>query len=129
MKREFLLNTSAEQLDTYARVLGFDVSGLPTIEEKVDAICERRERTAEVNALGMTFTIPIKRLHDKRVTDRLDGDGMDAGDFYQLMRDIVGDDQFEALVAHCTDEDGTVDNDAIAYTLGIIERSDALKNF
>lgn len=129
MKREILLSLSAGELDEYARALGFDATGAKSAKAKVELIESRRERVAEVEVLGIAVRIPVKRLHDKRITDRLNGGAASDEEFEGLMRDLLGDDQMDAIVEHVTDEDGTVDIDALGLILAKAVRSDELKNF
>ena len=108
MKRSTLLRMTPEQLDGYARMLGFDVSGHETVEEKADAIEARRERVATIDVAGLSLTVPMKRLHDKS---------------------LIGDEQMDAIRVLVTDEDGTVDADGYLLVLNAINTSNELKNF
>lgn len=129
MRKEVLETLSASELEGYAAVIGVDVSNVKTKKARIARIVEARERTADINALGMTLTVPIKRLHDKRVTDRLNGGVVDDEELMEIMAAILGEDQLAAIEAHCTDEDGTVDVDAYGVILAAVINSDELKNF
>lgn len=129
MRKEVLETLSASELEGYAAVIGVDVSNVKTKKARIARIVEARERTADVNALGMTLTVPIKRLHDKRVTDRLNGGVVGDEELMEIMAAILGEDQLAAIEAHCTDEDGTVDVDAYGVILAAVINSDELKNF
>lgn len=129
MRKEVLETLSASELEGYAAVIGVDVSNVKTKKARIAKIMEARERTADVNALGMTLTVPIKRLHDKRVTDRLNGGIVGDEELMEIMAAILGEDQLAAIEAHCTDEDGTVDVDAYGVILAAVINSDELKNF
>lgn len=124
-----MMSMSERQLDAYALVLGIDVSGLATREEKVALIEERRERVADVDVLGMRVAIPVKRLHDKRLTDKLNGVAVSDEVLVAILEEIVGPDQMALIEERCTDEDGTVDTDAYALAIAEITNSDELKNF
>lgn len=129
MRKEVLETLSASELEGYAAVIGVDVSNVKTKKARIARIVEARERTADINALGMTLTVPIKRLHDKRVTDRLNGGVVGDEELMEIMTAILGEDQLAAIEAHCTDEDGTVDVDAYGVILAAVINSDELKNF
>lgn len=129
MNREQMLRMSPAELDGYARAMGFSVRGAKTAEQKAALIEERRGRVAEVTLLGVTVSVPIKRLHDKRVTDLLaKGDRTDE-ETERVARMIVGDEQWEAVVAAATEDDGTVDNDALGYAIVALLTSRDLKNY
>lgn len=129
MNREQMLRMSPAELDGYARAMGFSVRGAKTAEQKAALIEERRGRVAEVQLLGVTVAVPIKRLHDKRVTDLLaKGDRTDE-ETERVARMIVGDEQWEAVVAAATEDDGTVDNDALGYAIVALLTSRDLKNY
>lgn len=129
MKREVLMSMSKTELDEYARVLGIDASGKKTVAAKVELIEKRRGRTAEIDALGLTLTIPVKRMHDKRVTDLEGKRPMSDEDATRLLALILGDEQMEKLVERATDEDGVVDVDALGLAMARVLASSDLKNF
>lgn len=129
MKRSTLLRMTPEQLDGYARMLGFDVSGHETVEEKADAIEARRERVATIDVAGLSLTVPMKRLHDKRLIDKYKGGIKTNSDLESFIRDLVGDEQMDAIRVLVTDEDGTVDADGYLLVLNAINTSNELKNF
>lgn len=129
MKREVLMEMSKSELDEYGKVLGVDVSGKRTVAQKADAIEKRRERVAEVEALGLTLAIPVKRMRDKRVTDLASKRPMTDADASELLGLLLGGEQMEALADRATDGDGTVDIDAMGLAMARILASDELKNF
>ena len=130
MRHEVMMEMSLEQLDQYARVCGIDTGGKATKEEKVALIEERRGRVAEIEALGTTLVVPVRALHDKRVTDALDGSKPLADDEAEgLLARLLGEEQYAEVVGRCTDEDGVVDVEALAFAFGLIVRSEELKNF
>ena len=129
MKREVLMEMSKDELDEYGKVLGIDVGGKKTVAQKVDAIEKRRERVAEVDALGLTLSVPVKRMHDKRVSDLASKRPMTDEDATELLRLLLGDEQMARLAERATDDDGTVDADAMGLAMARILGSDDLKNF
>lgn len=128
MKAEYLSEMSVQELDDYAVVLGIDTAAAKTKAAKIKLISESRERIAEVSVLGTTFAIHIKRLHDKRITDKVNACKTDA-DYEKVAKMVLGDKQYARLVERVTDEDGTIDTDALGLAISTIFRSDKLKNF
>lgn len=129
MKRSTLLRMTPEQLDGYARMLGFDVSGHETVEEKADAIEARRERVATIDVAGLSLTVPMKRLHDKRLIDKYEGGVKTNSELEDFISDLLGEEQMQSLRDACTDEDGTVDADGYMVLLESINAAEELKNF
>lgn len=129
MKKETLLSLTAEEIDRYAGMLGVDTTKLGAKAAKVERIEKARQRSVDIEVLGMTLTVPIKRMHDKRITDRMGAGRLTDGQLDELMADLLGQDQVSAVYEHCTDEDGTVDVEAVALVYSSIVRSDELKNF
>jgi len=124
-----MMEMSKSELDEYATALGIDTSGQKTIATKVDLIEKKRGKTADIDVLGMTVTIPIKRLHDKRVSDLVAKRPMTDADAEALLFLLLGDDQVQALYNRVTDDDGTIDVDALGLSMARIMESDDLKNF
>lgn len=129
MNPSYLARMSAAELDKYASVVGVTLDGITSKEAKIEAIQERREHCAHVSTLGITFTIPLKRVHDKRVSDLLGKVGRTDEETEEAMRLLLGDEQMAELISACTDEDGIFDVDAMALAFIAIITSDQLKNF
>ncbi len=128
MRTEYLLQMTPADLDEYARACGIDVSGARGVREKVDVIQGRRERVATIPVLGTTVEVPVKRMHDKAVTDAVANIRSDE-DMARAMGMLLGEGQWEDLVARCTDDDGAVDNEALGLACATVITSDELKNF
>lgn len=129
MNREHMLRMSPAELDAYARTMGFSVRGAKTAEQKAALIEERRAHEAEISVLGVTVTVPVKRMRDKRVTDLLSKEGRTDEETERMMRMVVGDESWDEIVRAATEEDGTVDNDAIAHAIVSVVTSRELKNY
>ena len=129
MNSEQMRRMSASELDAYAKTMGFSVRGAKTAEQKAALIESRRGRVAELTLLGVHVSVPIKRLRDRRVTDLLSKDAPTDADTELMARLIVGDEAWDALVAAATEDDGTVDNDALGYAIAALLTSRELKNF
>lgn len=124
-----MMEMSLEQLDQYGRVCGIDVTGKRTKAQKVALIEERRARVADIDVLGMTLHVPVRAMRDKRVTDLISRGDLTEAEADWLMGALLGEEQYEALVERCTDDDGIVDVNALALAFGTVIRSDDLKNY
>ena len=129
MRHDVMMEMSLEQLDLYGQVCGIDVSGKRTKAQKVALIEERRARVADIDVVGMTLHVPVKAMHDKRVTDLLSRTDMTEAEADWLMGALLGDEQYQQLVDHCTDDDGVVDVNAVGLAFATIIRSPDLKNY
>lgn len=129
MRRETMLEMSKSELDEYAKALGIDVSGKKTVAQKADEIEKRRGRCAEVDALGLTLAVPMKRMRDKRVTDLMGKRPMSDSDADELLSLLLGEEQLAKLVERATEEDGTVDVDAMGLAMARVITCEDLKNF
>lgn len=129
MKRSILERMSESEIDEYAKVLGVELAPCETLEEKIDMIERRRERCAVVSALGIDFEIPIKRVHDKRISDIITNPKATDEDTYKAMNLLLGDSQTRRLIDACTDDDGTIDSDALGLAFVKILTSKSLKNY
>lgn len=130
MKHDALMAMGLDALDGYARVLGIDTTGKGTREEKVTAIEDARQRTADVDVLGVTVTVPIRRAHDRSVAGVLaKGRRITDKDAEKVMRAVLGDGQYGMVVDAATDDDGVVDNDALGFAFWQLFGSEQLKNF
>lgn len=129
MNSKSMGSMSPGELDAYARVMGFSVDDLASAAEKADEIRRRRAREVEMTVLGVHVSVPVRRMHDKRVTDLLAMDGRTDAETERMARLIVGDEAWEAIVAAATEEDGTVDNDALGYAISAVVYDGRLKNY
>ena len=129
MRHEVLMEMSLEQLDQYGQACGIDVTGKRTKAQKVALIEERRQRMAEIDALGMTLAVPVRAMHDKRVTDLLDRGGLSEAEADALMTMLLGEEQYERVVERCTDDDGVIDVNAVGLVFGTLITSKELKNY
>lgn len=129
MRHEVLMGMPSAQLDQYMRVCGIDIGGGKTREEKVAAIEDRRSRVAEIDIFGATVSVPIRAVHDKRVTDMLNGRKLTDEEATRLMVMLLGDEQYDTVLGLCTDEDGVVDVEAVGIAFSLVVNSEELKNF
>lgn len=129
MRHDVMMAMSKSELDAYATSLGINVAAKKTIASKVAAIEDARGRCADIDVFGETFTIPIKAVHDKRVSDLATKSNLTDDDAMHLLELLLGEEQIAKLTELCTDEDGTVDVNAIALAMATILQSEKLKNF
>ena len=129
MNREYLMKMDEDELESYAAILDIDLSKAKTHEAKVDLIERRRNRVATVEVMGMTFEVPIKRLHDKRISDLVEKRNPSNKELIQLITAIIGTDGVAQIEAACTDEDGTIDTDAYGLIISRLLNASELKNF
>ena len=123
------MSMSASELDRYAKACGIDTGGTKSIKAKVALIEESRERTVDIAVCGMTVTVPMRNLHDKRIGDRIERGALnDNAEAERLMIDLCGQDQWEAIIERCTEDDGVVDIDALGLIIASVVTSGKLKN-
>ena len=129
MNKDFMARMSAAELDEYGEVAGIATSPAKSAEEKARLIGSRRERAASIRVFGLDVEVPVKRARDKRVCDLLAKPNRTDAETEEAMRLMLGDEQMTELERACTDEDGTVDIDAMALAVAKIITSQELKNF
>lgn len=128
MKTENLEQMTAKELDDYAKTLG--ITKLPNgVKSKVELIQKRREREATIKVAGLELVIPIKRFHDKKVSEVLSSPAASDGDLERILNYLIGDEQMQEVIDACTDEDGTFDLEGLAYIFTTVITSPKLKNF
>lgn len=128
MKKEYLLKMSDDELAGYLKVLGIPSKSAKTREAKIELIERRRAKTETIDVLGIPIEVSVKKLHDRRILDAFDAAKTDA-DMEAVVRQIIGDEQMDALAVAATDEDGTVDVDAMGYAVAAIVTNKKVKNF
>ena len=128
MNKEYLLKMSDEELAGYMKMLGISSKATKTREAKIELIERRRAKTETIDVLGMPIEVSVKRLRDRRVLDAYQAATTDA-QMEAVARQIIGDEQMDALAVAATDEDGTVDVDALGYAIATILTNKKVKNF
>lgn len=129
MNSEAMARMSAAELDAYARAMGFTAAAGKTAEDKIRIIEAKRSREVTVTVLGTVLSIPVKRAHDKRFSELMGKRPRTDGDVEEAFRILLGDEQFDELYRAATDEDGTLDEAAIAYAFSALLGNADLKNF
>lgn len=129
MDKGCMARMSAAELDEYGRLLGISTSPAKTADEKMALIERRRARTASIRVLGLDLEVPVKRARDKRASDLMAKRELSDAETEEVMRLLLGDEQMAEVERACTDEDGTVDVDAMALAFAKLVTADELKNF
>lgn len=128
MKRSYMEKMTLEELGEYAQLLGVATAPAKTVEEAIMLIENKRERIARINVLGCNIEIPLKRAHDKRISDMLSNPNRTDAETEQVLEMLIGKEQMDELTNACTDDDGTVDVNALGFAFVRILTSDELKN-
>lgn len=122
-------NMSAKELDLYARAMELDCSKLKGVKAKREFIKQHLTKQADIKIFGNVYTVPVKRLHDKRVSDLLNGKNLTDDKLFEAMRLVLGDEQFDDIYAHCTEDDGLVNMASLTYAYLSVFENEELKNF
>lgn len=129
MRTEALNAMTDEELEQYARTLGFTTKAAKSHDAKVRLIAKRRERGVDVSALGVDLRVPVRAAHDLRFTQLINKPDRTDDETEAAMAMLLGEEQMGALREAATEEDGTVDQDALAFAYMRVLSSDELKNF
>ena len=129
MRTEALYAMTDEELEQYARTLGFTTKAAKSHDAKVRLIAKRRERGVDVSVLGVDLRLPVRTAHDLRFTQLINTPDRTDDDLEAAMAMLLGEEQMGALREAATEDDGTVDQDALAFAYARILSSDELKNF
>lgn len=83
----------------------------------------------DVSVLGVDLRVPVRAAHDLRFTQLVSKPDRTDDDIETAMTMLLGEEQMGALREAATEDDGTVDQDALAFAYARILSSDELKNF
>lgn len=122
-------NMGAKELDLYARAMELDCSKLKGVKAKREFVKQHLTKQADIKIFGKVYTVPVKRLHDKRVSDLLNGKNLTDDKLFEAMRLVLGDEQFDDIYAHCTEDDGLVNMASLTYAYLSVFENEELKNF
>lgn len=122
-------NMGAKELDLYARAMELDCSKLKGVKAKREFIKQHITKQADIKIFGNVYTVPVKRLHDKRVSDLLNGKNLTDDKLFEAMRLVLGDEQFDDIYTHCTEDDGLVNMASLTYAYLSVFENEELKNF
>lgn len=120
---------SAEELEAYAKQMGFTLKAYTDKADKIDFIQRKRSRTVAIDVLGLELSVSVKRARSSKFNDVVYSKDHTNAEIIDAFRALLGDSQFDALLRACADDDGEVDEDALAYAFVTIIKSDELKNY
>ena len=129
MRTEALNAMTDEELEQYARTLGFTTKAAKSHDAKVRLLAKRRERGVDVSALGVDLRVPVRAAHDLRFTQLINKPDRTDDETEAAMTMLLGEEQMGALREAATEDDGTVDQDALAFAYMRVLSSDELKHF
>ncbi len=129
MKKETMEGMTAEELEGYANSMGFTLKACGDKSDKIALIQRKRSRAVTVEALGLELSVEVKRFRSSKFNDVINGPDRSSAELMGAFRDLLGEAQYSALLQTCAEEDGEVDEDALAYVFTKILRSDELKNY
>lgn len=132
MNPEYLNKMSDKELNdlasSFGAAFGKTVKKLDT-EAKIEELKKYRERTATIRVLGVDLSISVKKRNDvdnfAYLLDKPDRTQEDIENAYKF---LLGEVQYAELVLACTDEDGSIDYQALVYAFNAITANDDLKN-
>mgnify|MGYP000980796374 CR=1 FL=1 len=150
-------NMSAKELDLYARAMELDCSKLKGVKAKREFIKQHLTKQADIKIFGNVYTVPVKRLtlvlvqqntdpwvsglsvffdnlhnlpeYSDTLIDLLNGKNLTDDKLFEAMRLVLGDEQFDDIYAHCTEDDGLVNMASLTYAYLSVFENEELKNF
>lgn len=129
MRTETLKAMTAEELEDYARAMGFTLKALADKDDKVEMIQRRRARSVTVPVFGLDLDIEVRRFRSSRFADVIQSPHRTGAQLLGAFRGLLGDEQFSSLLDACADEDGETDEDALAVAMNRILACEDLKNY
>lgn len=129
MNKETMQNMTVEELEGYANSMGFTLKACKDKADKIALIQRKRSRAATVEVLGLELSIEVKRFRNSKFADVISKRDRTSSELMDAFRCLLGDSQYESLFAACTEDEGEVDEDALAYAFAKILQSDELKNY
>lgn len=129
MNKETMQNMTAAELEAYANSLGFTLKAAKDKADKIDLIQRRRAREVTVPVLGIELVVSVKRFRNSRFIDVINDPNHTAAQLCAAFESLLGEEQYGRLVAACTEDDGELDEDALAFAFATIIKSDELKKY
>ncbi len=129
MNTQTMEGLSNEELEAYAQTMGFTTKACKDKADKIALIQRKRSRSVTVTVLGLDLLVSVRRFRSSKFGDVITSRGRTSAELMGAFRDLLGDDQFDALMDVCRDEDGEPDEDAVAYAFNVILATDELKNY
>lgn len=129
MNKEAMQNMTVRELEDYANSLGFTLKAATDKADKIDLLERKRARAATVSVLGMELSIEVKRFRSSKFADVINDRDRTAAKLCDAFAGLLGEEQYAKLIDACTEDDGEVDEDALAFAFATIIKSDELKKY
>lgn len=129
MNKEAMQNMTAEELEGYANSMGFTLKACKDKADKIALIQRKRARAVTVEVLGIELSIEVRRFRNSKFADVISKRDRTSAELMDAFRCLLGDSQYESLLAACAEDEGELDEDALAYAFAKILQSDELKNY
>lgn len=129
MRTDVLNSLTDEELEAYARSMGLTLRAFAGKADKVDFIQRRRGRAVDLTVFGVGLSVEVRRFRSTNFSDVMENAKRTPEELYGAFRGLLGDEQFDALMGACTDEDGEVDGDAVAVAFTRLLTCEELKNY
>lgn len=130
MNKETMQNMTAEELEGYAQSMGFTLRACKDKSDKIALIQRKRARAVTIEVLGLELSVEVRKFRGSKFSDVVNKRDRTSAELMDAFRGLLGDTQYESLLAACAEEDGEgVDEDALAYAFVRILQSDELKNY
>lgn len=124
-----MLELDADSLEMLAKAARVDVTGARTKAAKVRLIEEANAQSAHVSVLGLDVEVTRQATRGMEVQRIMREQAPSDEDTDRLVRLLVGDDQHDAILDRCRNEDGTVDVDAYAVAILALLGDEQVKNW
>lgn len=129
MNKEAMQNMTAEELEGYANSMGFTLKACKDKADKIALIQRKRARAVTVEVLGIELSIEVRRFRNSKFADVISKRDRTSAELMNAFRCLLGDSQYESLLTACAEDEGELDEDALAYAFAKILQSDELKNY
>lgn len=129
MNKEAMQNMTVRELEDYANSLGFTLKAATDKADKIDLLERKRARAATVSVLGLELSIEVKRFRSSKFADVINDRDRTAAKLCDAFAGLLGEEQYAKLIDVCTEDDGEVDEDALAFAFATIIKSDELKKY
>lgn len=129
MNKEAMQNMTVRELEDYANSLGFTLKAATDKADKIDLLERKRARAATVSVLGLELSIEVKRFRSSKFADVINDRDRTAAKLCDAFAGLLGEEQYAKLIDACTEDDGEVDEDALAFAFATIIKSDELKKY
>lgn len=124
-----LQSLTVDELEDYAQTLGFTTRSAKTKEAKIKFISKKYERIQPITVLGIELEIPVKRRMSSNFIELIEKSERSRDDVVEAFTYLLGEKQHQTLVEVATDDDGTIDDAALAFAYNAIIYNGDLKKY